>query len=131
MTSLAYVDASALTKLILAEPESGAMLRWYVESNRVTCSVVGIIETRRAVRRHEHDASHLELILRSIVVLDLDADLAMRAAAAQPVTLRTLDAVHLAAAQLLGSDIDAFVTYDQRLADAARAAGLPVVVPAA
>jgi predicted nucleic acid-binding protein len=131
MTSLAYVDASALTKLILDEPESDAMQRWYIESDRVTCSVLGIIETRRAVRRREHDATHLDVILRSVVVLDLDADLAMLAAAAQPVTLRTLDAVHLAAAQRLGAEIDAFVTYDDRLAAAARDAGLPVVRPAA
>jgi hypothetical protein len=30
----------------------------------------------------------------------------------------------------VGDEIEAFVTYDLRLADAARAAGLPVVAPA-
>jgi predicted nucleic acid-binding protein len=130
MTTLAYVDASALTKLILDEPDSGAMRRWYIESERVACSVIGIIETRRAVRRRDHDASHLETILRSVVSLDIDGVVATRAALAPPVTLRTLDAIHLASAQTLDSELDAFVTYDERLADAARAAGLPLVRPA-
>ena len=45
-------------------------------------------------------------------------------------TQRTLDAIHLATAIALGPELDAFVTYDDRLADAARAVGLPVVRPA-
>jgi len=38
-------------------------------------------------------------------------------------------AIHLASALALGNEVDAFVTYDGRLADAARAIGLPVVRP--
>ena len=130
MTTLAYVDASALTKLILDEPDSPAMRQWYVESERVACSVIGIIETRRAAVRHDHDAAHLEMILRSVVPLDVDDIVAAGSASVPPVTLRTLDAIHLASAQALRPDLSAFVTYDDRLAGAARAAGLPVVRPA-
>lgn len=43
--------------------------------------------------------------------------------------LRTLDAIHLATALRLGSDLDAVVTYDNRLAEAARTLGLPVAAP--
>ena len=56
--------------------------------------------------------------------------IAEAAAVLPPVNLRSLDAIHLAFALALGDELDAFVTYDARLADAARANGLPVVAPA-
>ena len=46
-----------------------------------------------------------------------------------PAELRSLDAIHLATAQLLGSDLGPFVTYDDRLAQAARRAGVRVTAP--
>jgi predicted nucleic acid-binding protein len=72
---------------------------------------------------------HLGVILGSIGVVELDEDIARVAAAMGPATLRTLDALHLATAAALASDLDAFVTYDDRLAEAARAIGLPVLRP--
>lgn len=44
--------------------------------------------------------------------------------------LRSLDAVHLAAALDLGDDLDTLVTYDERLASGARSYGVPVTAPA-
>lgn len=128
--NLAYVDASALAKLILDEPGSAAMRRWYVEAERVACSVVGLIETRRAVARRDGDRSNLDLVLRSVVGLALDAIVIEAAAALRPASLRTLDAIHVASALAVAAELDAFVTYDDRLADAARAAGLLVIRPA-
>jgi predicted nucleic acid-binding protein len=43
--------------------------------------------------------------------------------------LRSLDAIHLATALALGDDLDAIMTYDQRMADAARGFGLRVEAP--
>jgi predicted nucleic acid-binding protein len=43
--------------------------------------------------------------------------------------VRTLDAIHLAAARRLAPDIDV-ITYDHRLRDAAEALGLTVLAPA-
>lgn len=125
-----YVDASALVKVVLAEAESVAMRRWYVESDEVVTSIVGVIETRRAIGRSAFDAGHLEAVLRSVGAIRLDPAIGRSASALAPVGLRTLDAIHLATAISMGSDLDAFVTYDDRLAEAARAAGLPVVRPA-
>ena len=130
MTSVAYVDASALVKLVIHEPESPAMLNWYVESEELATSRIGIIETRRAARRHVHDPIRLDSVLRSLVTLELDDIVAAEAARTEPAALRTLDAVHVATALELGEMLGAFVTYDDRLAEAARAAGLPVVRPA-
>ena len=68
--------------------------------------------------------------IADIEVVELDAVIARAAAGLGPAALRTLDAIHLATARGLGAGLDAFVTYDDRLADAARSLGLPVVRPA-
>jgi predicted nucleic acid-binding protein len=130
VSRLAYVDASALAKLILEEPASAAMARWHLESERIVTSRVGLVETRRAVARHAHDAVHLEFVLRSVETIELDGVIARAAGAIGPATLRTLDAIHVASAVALQPELDAFVTYDDRLAEAARAAGLTVIRPA-
>ena len=130
MTRLAYADASALVKLILPEPESAALHRWYVEAERLVTSRAGVVETERAARRRPHDEDQRMLILRGVEVLELDAEIGRAAALLEPASVRTLDAIHVASAQALGSELDAFITYDDRLADAARSAGLTVVRPA-
>lgn len=130
MTRLAYVDASAIVKLVLHEPGTESMVRWFVESERVATSVLGVIETRRAVARRSHDVAHLRSVLATLVTLALDDPVARSASAVQPASLRTLDAIHLATALSLGIELDAFVTYDDRLAAAAWELGLPVVRPA-
>lgn len=129
MTSFAYLDASAIVKLVLAEPESLEMARWYVESERVWTSLVGVIETRRAVARRPHDSVHLERVLSGIEIIGVTARLGERAASIEPANVRTLDAIHLATAISIGSSLTSFVTYDDRMAAAARALGLPVVSP--
>jgi predicted nucleic acid-binding protein len=131
MTVVAYADASALVKLVVPEAESREMLRWYVEVDRVITSRIGVVETRRAAARFRHDADGLRFLLASVEVLELDARVADRAFSVAPALLRSLDAIHLASALELGTSLDAFVTYDDRLAAAARDAGLPVVRPAA
>jgi uncharacterized protein len=64
-------------------------------------------------------------------LLTLPTDLFERAADLEPALLRTLDAVHLAAAMALGDDLEGVVTYDERFAGAAEAQGIPVVTPGA
>lgn len=130
MSSVAYIDSSALVKLVLAEPESAEMVRWYIESERVATSLIGIIETRRAVARRPHDAVQLERVISGIEVIGVNARLGERAASIGPTDVRTLDAIHLATALSMGASLTSFVTYDDRLAAAGRAVGLPVVSPA-
>ena len=129
MSGIAYVDASALVKLVLVEPESPAVYRWFTEAPRIATSRIGIVETVRASSRREHDPAHRDQVLRDVEVIDLDPAIAGVAAAIAPSAIRTLDAIHLATALALMPELDAFVTYDDRLADAARALGLPVVRP--
>ena len=130
MSGVTYADASALVKLVVEEPESRAMNRWFVESTRVMTSRVGVIETLRAAGRRAHDPAHRDQVIRDVEVLELNPAITIVAAQLKPVGLRTLDAIHVASALALGSELEAFVTYDDRMAEAARAIGLPVVQPA-
>jgi predicted nucleic acid-binding protein len=130
MTALAYLDASAIVKLVLVEAGSSAMYRWYVEAERIVTSRVGLIETHRAARRQGYDTRRLIDVLETVEVFELDDDVALRARRVEPPALRTLDAIHIATALAIGPALDAFVTYDDRLSEAARAVGLPVVRPA-
>ncbi|MEW6224145.1 MAG: type II toxin-antitoxin system VapC family toxin [Chloroflexota bacterium] len=130
MSALTYADASALVKLVLAEPESPALHRWFVEAQRIVTSRVGVVETIRACARRGDNPAHRDRVLERIDVFELDASIAGIASTLEPPARRTLDAIHLATAFALLPDLDAFLTYDDRLADAARSIGLPVVRPA-
>jgi uncharacterized protein len=130
MTGIAYADASVLVKLILIEPGSLAVHRWFTEAPRIATSRIGVVETIRATERREHDATHRGHVLDDVDVIDLSPAIASMAATLPPPVLRTLDAIHLATALALVPDLDAFVTYDDRLAEAARSLGLPVLRPA-
>lgn len=70
------------------------------------------------------------LVLDSLVLTEVTAAIFEAAARLDASGLRSLDAVHLAAALDLGGDLDGIVTYDERLAEAARAYGVPVTAPA-
>ena len=130
--SVWYLDASALVKLIVAEPESGALRRYLGERPRIISSRIAEVELRRAVaRQDEIDAGdRVSSLIATVELLELDAEVARRAGELTPATLRTLDAIHLASALAIAPELDAVVAYDTRLAAAARAAGLAVVAPA-
>jgi uncharacterized protein len=116
-------------KLIVDEAESGA-LRAFLESRRapVVASIVAAVEVRRAAKRvrREHDA---EEQLAGVTWIELDRNIVEVAARVDPPELRSLDAVHLATALWLRPHVGAFVAYDQRLFEAAAAAGLPAIAP--
>ena len=133
MTSC-YLDASAIVKLATAEAESLALRAWLRGLFPVVTSRSSTVEVARAIGRKDGGgvargrAAALEAFA-SVALAELDAGIANRAAEIGPATLRALDAIHLATALAIGDELAAFVTYDARLADAARAAGLTVVTP--
>lgn len=130
MSSLVYVDASALVKVVVVEAESSAVRAYFASRPRQVSSVLVRVELGRAVaRRPVVDLGVISLALDQLSLLDLDAAVIARALTIGPPELRTLDAIHLASALELGTDLEAVVTYDARLAAAARAAGLSVVSP--
>ena len=127
-----YLDASALVKLIIQEPETEALRRHLSADAVLISSRLAAVEVRRvAARQSQHDAEEqVKSMLDTLSLVELDATIAWAAGTADPASLRSLDAIHLASAQSVASDISSVITYDLRLADAARAAGLTVVTPA-
>lgn len=88
-------------------------------------------ELRRAVARSIPDRmDSAEWLIARLGLVRLDARLLDDARRLGPPSQRTLDAIHIQSALLLGDELDAFITYDQRQADAARNAGLAVEAPA-
>ena len=82
-------------------------------------------------RQSEVDAGdQVEAVLAGIDLIELDESVAHSAARVRPTALRSLDAIHMASAVAIAEEIAAFVTYDARLADAVREAGLTVATPA-
>jgi uncharacterized protein len=127
---LLYLDSSALVKLVVPEPESGALreaLRAWPE--RVS-SVVAEIEVERVARRIGGGTiRRARSVLARLGLVELDEKVRSSAARLAPPELRTLDAVHLATALSLGDDLGALCAYDQRLALAATARGATVLMP--
>jgi predicted nucleic acid-binding protein len=127
---LIYADASALVKLVLPEAESSAMVELAKGAPRLVTSALGATEMRRAVRRDQPERLWaVEKALSEIAIVEISHEVLRIANVLGPITLRTLDAIHLASALFIREEIDSFVVYDTRLAEAARAAGLPVVSP--
>jgi hypothetical protein len=125
-----YLDASAAVKLIVREPESDALVRDLASRESILSTRLLAVEVLRAVRRLDPALEdQAQTVLAMVEMIELDADIAVRAGELGPPALRSLDAVHLASALTLGPELDAFVTYDVRLAEPARLAGLPVVSP--
>ncbi len=134
--ALFYADASALVKLVRDEPESAALRRFVANADLVSCELV-LTEIPRAVHRVTADNPTLPRgtllertgeLLDAVALLPLDRGLLAAAGAITMPTLRALDAIHVAAA-IDVSPLDAFVTYDERQAAAARLAGLRTVAP--
>jgi predicted nucleic acid-binding protein len=126
-----YLDASAAVKLILREPESAALRHYLARQQTVLSSRVLGVEVLRAVRRLDgtlEDQARAVLAVTDSV--ELDAGIVASAGAVDPPGLRSLDAIHLASGLSIGPELDTFVTYDSRQADAARALGLVVESPA-
>ncbi|HET7044921.1 MAG TPA: type II toxin-antitoxin system VapC family toxin [Gaiellaceae bacterium] len=125
-----YLDSSAIVKLAIAEPESAGLRRYLRRRQPLVSSALARTEVARAllplgepaVRRGQEVLARLELIRVSDRIL-------VAAGALLPVGLRSLDAIHLATVRHLGRDLARLVTYDERMREAAQAAGCPVAAP--
>ncbi len=127
----AYLDTSAFLKLVVAEAESAALRRFLLRWPERSSTALLRTEAVRALRRSGYDArvGGARRLLRTMRLIRLDEPLLDRAGDLDPRELRSLDAVHLAAALTVGSDLGILVTYDERLGEAARERGLAVGSP--
>jgi uncharacterized protein len=73
--------------------------------------------------------AHAQRVVSQIAVVEPNESIRARAALLDPVTLRSLDALHLATALELRDELSGFVTYDARMATAAEPLGLEILAP--
>lgn len=125
-----YLDSSALVKLVIREPESEALAgHLRARPTRVSCALARV-EVLRAVRPHgPASVTRAQRVLERVGLLRLDDDLLDAAGALEGPTLRSLDAIHLAAAAMLGDALVELITYDVRMSQAAAQLGLAVAAP--
>lgn len=128
-----YLDTSAFLELAVLEDRSAELRRW-VEAEEEhgpfwSCDLLHT-EAIRAARRVGPEAlTAVRDLLDRIAIVSLTPETFARAAELDPAVLRSLDAVHLAAALRLGDDLEGIVTCDDRVADAAAVLGLRVLSP--
>jgi uncharacterized protein len=116
----AYLDASAFVKLVVREPESDALLRALDDWPRRVSSYLLVVEAMRATARVSQEASRrAERLLGGVTLVPPDLDLLREAARLAPAALLSLDAIHLATALSLDTELGAFFAYDERLRAAA------------
>ena len=128
-----YLDTSAAAKLVLEEPGSGALRTWMESTDTVVMSSDLLrTELMRAIRRHDPDLiTQGHAVLDSIVLFALSRNVFELAAVLGQPLLRSLDAIHLAAAiEVGGEELQGIVTYDARMAEASRSMGIGVLAPA-
>ncbi|MEO5679699.1 MAG: type II toxin-antitoxin system VapC family toxin [Acidimicrobiales bacterium] len=125
-----YLDSSAIVKLVVEEAESTA-LRTYLRRRRpFVSSALARTEVLRALVPAGDEA--VAVGRRTLARLDLvriSDRVLSTAATLPPEALRSLDAIHLATVAHLGRDLGVVVTYDDRMAVAARLQGHRVASP--
>ncbi len=137
-TEVAYLDASAIVKLVADEEESAPLRAWLSRGSAATSSELALTEVRRAVDRKRIGrpaaeqaalASGVARMLAGLDLVPLDRALLVAAGELPGASLRALDAIHVVSALSLGDAVAAFVTYDARQAEGAAASGMEVAAP--
>jgi predicted nucleic acid-binding protein len=130
--SLYYADTSAVIKLLVEESHSKAFAALYdahADAEWVSSALLRIEVTRTVARAMPALLPNARDLLLAFSVVAIDDDIVEGAMNEPDRGLRSLDAIHLATARLLSEDLDAIVSYDDRLLKAATEAGLPVASP--
>ena len=128
-----YLDSSALVKLVQREAESEALRRFLRKNrdDRLVTSTLARVEVVRAVLSGGSNAvASARRQLSRIDQISLETELLDRSATLTPGSLlRNLDAIHLSSAQVIGADLRAIISYDERMTLIATSLGLVVEAP--
>ena len=130
--SLYYADTSAVIKLLAEETHSRAFAAFYdahADAEWVSSALLRIEVSRAVVRALPALLPEARDLLLAFSTIAIDDDVVEGAMNEPDRTLRSLDAIHLATARILGPDLDAVASYDDRLIEAATDAGLATVSP--
>jgi predicted nucleic acid-binding protein len=127
-----YLDTSAALKLVMPEAETAGLELWLAERAgvpRVSSRLLRIEMLRSVARGAPQRVNRANEVLSAVALVSID-DVAPTAEVIGDRTLRSLDAIHLATAHELRTELTTFVCYDKRLCDSARALSFPVESPA-
>jgi len=116
----------------VAESESTALsdyLQRFAEDDLFTAALARTELVRAVIDGGPYASTQARALLESIDAVALSRAVLDDAATLPPPLLRTLDAIHLAAAQRAGTSLRAVVTYDGRMIEAAAALGMPHASP--
>ena len=130
--SLYYADTSAVIKLLAEETHSRAFAAFYdahADAEWVSSALLRIEVSRAVARAMPALLPEARDLLLAFSTVAIDDDVVEGAMNEPDRTLRSLDAIHLATARILGPDLDAVASYDDRLIEAATDAGLATVSP--
>jgi len=128
---IAYLESSAAAKLLVSEAAS-ATLADYLDhldadgSSLISCVLLET-ELRRLAVRDNLQQLAVTALLDRLDVIDLNREIYREAGLLPERTLRSLDAIHVAAALRAGADV--MITYDVRQTAAAASSGLRVIAP--
>jgi uncharacterized protein len=127
---LIYFDASALVTLVSGRTYANELEAFLGERPGIPMgtSTIGFVETVRTLDRIGDFPDPMGDLVRSFTEI-LVTEEVRDAAAVLPTRLRTLDAIHIASAQIVGPVLNTVVTYDRHMLDVARSVGLPVAAP--
>jgi uncharacterized protein len=125
-----YLDASALVTLVTGRPYAAQLREFLAQSPEMPMgtSTVGFIETVRTLDRVGSYPTALHDLLADFTEI-LVTDEIRDAAATLPGSVRTLDAIHIASAQVIGDALAFLVSYDKGMLDIAHRAGIPIAAP--
>ncbi len=126
-----YLDTSAFMKLITPEPETPGLQRFLkTRSLRASSGLLRTEALRAAMRVSQQHVAKVRRQVHRVALIDVSRELLEDTGTLAPPDLRSVDAIHVAAALSLGDDLGELVTYDARMPAAAEAHGLHVVIPA-
>lgn len=125
-----YVETSALAMLLTNHETTDDLVTW-LDSTTADLVSSDLLETELRRVGHREGLSQFDVsrCLAGVALAELTRVAFRGAGLLSMPYLRSLDALHLQCALLM--EADAILTYDRRLADAAREVGLKVISPGA
>lgn len=127
-----YFDTSAVAKLVRTERETAALRSWLRrrgEQPYASSALLRVELLRAAAVAGPAAIERAEALLPAFSLITLGPRVLDRAGRLQPAELRSLDAIHVASALQIGTDLEALLTYDRRMIDACRSQGIEVAHP--
>ena len=125
-----YLDSSAIVKLAVREPQSLALRRYLRRRQPLVSSALARTEVLRALLPAGDEAmARGRAVLQRIDLVRVNDRILNAAGVLRPFELRSLDAIHLATVQELGDELSTLVTYDNRMATAAKELGYRIAQP--